>query len=134
MNRDDRLEILELSARYCNMVDDKQWDALDAVFTPDATFDSSAFGRPIQHGLDAIHDLFTTMDHPLAHHITNTTLDPVDADTVRVHSKWLVLFPERIVSGDYRDVVVRAAAGWRIREKVVTPRVAVGEPRPGRPA
>lgn len=134
MNGDDRLAILELSARYCNMVDDKQWEALDLIFTSDAIFDSSAFGRPVQRGLEEIRDLFSTMDHPLAHHISNTMLDLVDADTVRVHSKWLVLFPERIVSGDYHDVVVRAAAGWRIREKIVTPRVAVGEPRPGRPA
>ncbi|MEU7811767.1 hypothetical protein [Pseudonocardia sp. NPDC049154] len=50
----------------------------------------------------------------------NTTLDEVDPDTVRAHSKF-VAFPNEglSVTGDYRDEIVRIPAGWRLRHRRV---------------
>jgi hypothetical protein len=48
-------------------------------------------------------------------------LDPVSDDEVVVRSK--ALFPvseDGVFEGLYRDVVVRTAAGWRIRHKSMT--------------
>ena len=40
----DRTEIEQLSVRYANAIDRRDWDALDAVFTPDAYIDYRAMG------------------------------------------------------------------------------------------
>ena len=41
---EDREEIHELIARYGRAVDDRDWDALRAQYTPDAIFDSAVGG------------------------------------------------------------------------------------------
>ncbi|MET0269986.1 MAG: nuclear transport factor 2 family protein, partial [Sphingomonas sp.] len=40
----DRLEIQDLFARYTYAIDDRDYDALDTVFTPDAVIDYSETG------------------------------------------------------------------------------------------
>jgi hypothetical protein len=40
----DRLEIQDLSIRYADAIDRKDFDQLDLVFTPDAVIDYTAFG------------------------------------------------------------------------------------------
>ncbi len=40
----DRAEISDLVVRYTRAVDTRDWDALDSVFTADATIDYSAMG------------------------------------------------------------------------------------------
>ena len=40
----DRLEIQDLFARYSFAIDDRNWDALDSVFTPDAAIDYTETG------------------------------------------------------------------------------------------
>ena len=45
----DYFEIQQLNHRYANAVDRRDWDALDAVFTPDAFIDYSAVGGLAAH-------------------------------------------------------------------------------------
>ena len=40
----DRLEIQQLFVEYSDAIDNRDWDALDAVFTTDATIDYEAMG------------------------------------------------------------------------------------------
>lgn len=40
----DRLEIQDLLSRYSFAIDERNWDALDDVFTPDAVIDYSEAG------------------------------------------------------------------------------------------
>ena len=56
--------------------------------------------------------------HPLAHHATNIVVTE-DADgTVRVLSKGIGVGRKgRVGSVTYRDVAVRAAAGWRLASR-----------------
>ena len=42
----DRFEIHDLLAAYSHAIDTRDWDALDNVFTPDASIDYTAFGGP----------------------------------------------------------------------------------------
>src|ERR1700757_2773061 len=50
----DRLAILELKARYCRLMDTKQWDAWRELFTEDYVLDvSAAGGGPAIHGREA---------------------------------------------------------------------------------
>ena len=50
----DRVEIHELPGRYGDAIDDRNWDALDTVFTEDAVFDLTGVGSRICEGLDDI--------------------------------------------------------------------------------
>src|SRR5580658_1285269 len=43
----DRLEIQELLANYSHAIDQRDWDALDDVFTPDALIDYSEMGGSV---------------------------------------------------------------------------------------
>ena len=43
----DRLEIQDLMVRYSYAIDNRDWDALDDVFTPDAHIDYSVFGGSV---------------------------------------------------------------------------------------
>jgi SnoaL-like domain len=38
----DRVELHELPGRYGDAIDDRNWHGLDAIFTPDATFDKKS--------------------------------------------------------------------------------------------
>ena len=46
MNVEDRLAIHDLLARYADAVDGRRFDALDDLFTLDATIDFTATGGP----------------------------------------------------------------------------------------
>ena len=71
---------------------------------------------------------FARLDHPLAHHTTNVTVDPDGASRARVRSKYLVVSDDnRVRTGEYHDDVVQTPAGWRIERRTVVPRRA----RPG---
>jgi 3-phenylpropionate/cinnamic acid dioxygenase small subunit len=118
----DRLEIHELAARYGNVVDDRDWDALSSVFTDDAVFIMSGFDQMERRctGLAEIRQMMEEGHHPVAHHVTNVTV-VIDADRVRLFFK--VLGPGRsgrVGSADYRDLVRHEPAGWRIVEHHVS--------------
>jgi len=118
----DRLEIAELMARYGNIIDNRQFSRISEVFDDEAVYDVTDFGMGVLRGPAAVVDAWTlTTDHPLAHHVTNVEIE-VDTDgTIRVCSKIIGVGRNgRCGSATYRDIVVRSAAGWRIRERVVT--------------
>jgi 3-phenylpropionate/cinnamic acid dioxygenase small subunit len=124
----DRLAIQDLLVRYCFAIDDRDWDALDGVFTPDAHIDYSETGgavgslAEIKRWLPAALARFPRYQH----YVTNTCLD-FDGD--RVTARTMLFNPLVYRSEDgaeaaffiglcYRDVLVRTDAGWRIAERV----------------
>jgi 3-phenylpropionate/cinnamic acid dioxygenase small subunit len=119
----DRVEIHELAARYANAIDDRDWDALDAVFTDDALYVLSGFGEldDRYEGVAAIRALMESSDsHPVAHHVTNVVVT-VDGGEVRMTSK--IIGPGRrgrVGSADYHDRLRHQPDGWRIAERLVT--------------
>jgi ketosteroid isomerase-like protein len=124
----DRLEILDLLARYSDAVDRHDWDALDDVFTPDAFIDYGAMGG-------SSGDLATTKQFlsgtasplfPMWQHMLGQTLLELDGDTARArtvcHNPMVLREgpdPQMMMCGLwYRDDLVRTGAGWRISRRV----------------
>jgi SnoaL-like domain len=123
----DRLAIQDLIARYPLAVDGRDWDGLDALFTPDAHIDFTAFGGPAgdvastkaflrdalggfrrtQHmmGLPAI---TLDGDHARARTSCNNpmVIDNADGTT----AVWLIGLW-------YDDEFVRTADGWRFASR-----------------
>lgn len=119
---DDRLLIHELLAHYGHLVDDRRWEALHLVFTDDVHYDASDFGLPVTDSIAALVAVWERpgTPHPLAHHATNVVVTEDPDGTVRVLSKGIGVGPGgRVGSVVYRDVVVRAPAGWRLRSRRV---------------
>lgn len=124
-----RLEIHELAARYGNVMDDREWHRLGAVFTDDAVFSVMIGG--VEHrydGLEAIHQMLLHGRHPTAHHVTN--VEVLEEET-HVRLRFKVAGPGRngiVGSADYDDVLQHTADGWRI----ALHRVVVHSPVPSR--
>jgi hypothetical protein len=112
----DTLAIHELLALYGHIIDAREWQRVDELFTATARYDMREFGLGLVEGAAAIRELWSRPDamHPLAHHATNIVVS-TDADgTVRVLSKGLGVGPNgRVGSVVYHDVVERTPAGWR---------------------
>jgi 3-phenylpropionate/cinnamic acid dioxygenase small subunit len=118
----DRLDIIELLARYGNIIDDREFSRTGEVFTADAAYDvdSLSLGRHV--GIDAIVSFWVTGRHPLAHHVSNIEIAAAAnaAGNARAYSK--VIAPSddgRCRSYSYRDQLVRTPEGWRIAERVI---------------
>lgn len=123
----DRLEIQDLFARYSFAIDERDWDALDEVFTPDARIDYTETGgvkgsvAQIKAWLPVALERFPAFQHMVA--TTKLTLNG-DHATSRT-----ILFNPMVAAGEggttqtffiglwYRDTLVRTAAGWRIAER-----------------
>ena len=72
----DRVEIHELPGRYGDSIDDRNWAALDALFTEDAVFDLTGVGSRICKGLDDIKSFMESeAAHPRTHMMTNIYAD-----------------------------------------------------------
>ncbi len=119
----DRLEIQELLARYSWAMTDKNWDAWQAVFAPDATADYSTAGGPVGSPADAAAGLSAMMaafDIALSQS-TNlvVTFESDDVATGRSMYRMLMRIPGETptymeAQGEYDDMFVRTADGWRI--------------------
>lgn len=123
----DRLEIQDLFARYSFAIDERDWDALDGVFTPDARIDYSESGgakgslAEIKAWLPKALERFPAFQHMVA-----TTKLTLDGD--RAESRTILFNPMVLPDGEgnpqtffiglwYRDRLVRTAQGWRIAER-----------------
>ena len=123
LDLEDRLDLHELAARYGDIIDDRDWQALDRVFTEDAVFE--VIDLVCMEGLAEIKRyMHEEGRHPLAHLITNIHVAQ-DADDIRLRSRGV--FPisapgggpgHRVFHGSYYDRVVKTPAGWRIKERI----------------
>ncbi|GAA3436278.1 nuclear transport factor 2 family protein [Kutzneria kofuensis] len=132
----DRLEIQDLLVDYSYAVDKRDWDALDRIFTPDASIDFRATGgacgdlATIKAFLVKALAHFTVTQHLVA--ASKIELDG-DAATGRTmcHNPMVfdggrVLF----VGLWYVDRFVRTATGWRIADRVQELAYFHNDPRP----
>ncbi|MBU6268450.1 MAG: nuclear transport factor 2 family protein [Sphingomonadales bacterium] len=125
MNAQDIAEIQQLMALSAHAVDAVDPALIARAFTEDAVYDASAgaSGYGEITGRQAIIDWFRLgkPPHPPSHNLFGSWIDDSDGET-RVHSKWLVIDRRdgTAVSGDYHDIVVKTADGWRIRRRRFT--------------
>lgn len=128
LSADDRLDIIELPARYADALDFLEPERLHDVFTDDAVWE--VIGRDMR--LVGLHEIMAFMGrgdvHPGAHLMTNVYIDSVDESTgepvVKLRSRGVFPVgpsdpraPTAVFYGRYEDEVVRTDAGWRIRHR-----------------
>ena len=130
LTADDRLDIIELPARYADALDRLEPERLREVFTTDAVWEVEG-GTTRLVGLDEIMAFMGRSDvHPGAHLMTNIYIESVSADPQAggpvVHLCSRGVFPvgpsdprkpTSVFYGRYADDVVRTDAGWRIRHR-----------------
>lgn len=124
----DRLEIQQLLVDYASAIDQKKFDALDAVFTVDAHIDYSAMGGmvgpfpEVKEWLKVALGMFPHYQHMLG----NMSLN-IDGD--RATGRTMCFNPMQMKMPDgnlqvmflglwYLDKFVRTPQGWRISERV----------------
>lgn len=123
----DRLEIQDLFARYSFAIDDRDFDALESIFTPDAIIDYSETGGAkgtvgeIKAWLPVAMKRF-----PMFQHMVATTKLKLDGD--KATSRTILFNPMTFRKADgqdqvffiglwYRDELVRTSDGWRISSR-----------------
>ena len=118
---EDREEIHELIARYGRAVDDRDWDALRAQYTPDAIFDS-AVGRSV--GVDAIIDYYEerTSAYVASYHYPHSSEIVFETDdhatgVVCAHAELTIEGDTIMVALRYQDDYRRIDGRWRFYER-----------------
>ena|SRR5436190_14133506 len=127
----DRLEIQDLFARYSFAIDERDWDALDRVFTADAAIDYSETGgargslSEIKAWLPTALERFPVFQHMVA--TTKLEIAGGSATSRTILFNPMVYRPESgaerrpdqvfFIGLWYRDRLVQTADGWRIAER-----------------
>jgi 3-phenylpropionate/cinnamic acid dioxygenase small subunit len=122
----DRLEIEQLFVRYCHAVDQRDWDAYRAVYTPDAVIDDVSAG-PGQSVDAMVMFLSRALERVvLIQHAVSTMLIEIDGDTASART--VCHCPVVLDSGGgetetffqglwYVDELVRTPEGWKISKR-----------------
>jgi 3-phenylpropionate/cinnamic acid dioxygenase small subunit len=123
----DRLEIQDLMDRYCYAIDERDWDALDTVFTPDAVIDYTESGGvkgslvEIKAWLPKALERFPAFQHMIATRKLVIHGDSASSRTILFNP---MVMPDKDGTPQtffmglwYRDKLVRTVNGWRIAER-----------------
>lgn len=120
----DRMEIQDLMVEYCYAIDNRDWDALDNVFTPDAIIDYSemvGFKGNLAETKKFLSESMVVIQD--CQHIISTSQIRLDGDRATgrtVCTNPMVLKPDGhvfIVGLWYKDEFVRTDKGWRISSR-----------------
>jgi 3-phenylpropionate/cinnamic acid dioxygenase small subunit len=122
----DRIEIQDLIARYAHAIDDRDYAALDRVFTPDATIDYTDLGGAKGSLQETKAYLAEAMPRfPAFQHLSATSRIDIDGDGARART---ILFNPMVMEHEgeqrvffiglwYCDDLVRTGDGWRIASR-----------------
>ncbi len=126
----DKHEIEQVYNLYCDLVDQKQFDAMTGVFTHDAVGDYSTAYKNVVNGVEPLiksmhNNLGTGSNCGATHHNVLNFRVTVSGDIAesRAHyyavHKGLNAFEGQIYSmwGEYHDFWARTAQGWRVKER-----------------
>lgn len=124
---EDILAIQAVVVLYGFLIDDREWDRFDQVFTEDAVVDFRDQSAqpptglaPIAGRAEIVRQFRDVLTHPYQHMLVNHVIEDVSPDEVVVRSKALLPTPGGSVADIvYRDTVVRTPDGWRIRHKSI---------------
>lgn len=134
----DRAEIVDVILLYCQALDTADFDALDDVFTPDATADlvEEVTGREaIKARIRRTIEPLDRTQHLVGNHRIELNGDRatcssyLQAQHVRRSAEG---GPHLIVAGRYDDVLVRTVDGWRIVHRRLSVWWTEGNPRVAR--
>jgi hypothetical protein len=123
----DLEEIKQLKARYCRLVDLKDWASWKELLTEDFRLESSG---GVHDGRDAAVTMVSTAlaDASTVHHVFPaeiTITGPDTAEAIWPMEDWVRLERDGKPiafhgTGHYHEEYVRTAAGWRVRRSVQT--------------
>lgn len=125
LTADDRMQILELIARYNRAHDSDDTEGWLDTFTDDAVFVTSSSTNEGRRGLR--HFFVDGGERiPGVRHVTyNSVIEAVDGDPdrARMQSDLIVLRagqpPEFLLTGSYDDTLRRSEDGWRFERREV---------------
>lgn len=122
----DWLAICNLKAAYCRLLDTKQWDAWEQLFTPDCRFDTTGSGGAVVEGRTAMAGFVreSLADAKTAHQIHSPEIIFDGSDAADV--VWAM--QDRVIKetfdltgfGHYHERCVRTREGWRIASQSLT--------------
>jgi SnoaL-like domain len=127
------LAICEVKARYCRMLDGKDWAGFSALFTEDFELDTSGAGGPVVRGREAAMKMVrgSVETARTAHqvHSPEIALHGDSADVIWAMQDRVIWGPERKLApgllghtgyGHYHEHYVRQDGNWRIaRQRLV---------------
>jgi ketosteroid isomerase-like protein len=123
---EDREAIRELVARYGQVVDDRDLDGVQALFTDDAVFRTQG-GEMNASGLPAVMDNFrgrframTASGHFVHDHIISFQSESAAEGFVTSHAELVRDGESFIVAMRYRDQYRRVEDTWKFSERVVS--------------
>lgn len=139
----DERAIVAVYQRYCDLVDAKDFDKLDEVFTAETVGDYTQAMGPgvVTKGLAA---LIAAMHANLGaqsacgathHNVTNFRI-AVDGDTAQAKVHYIAAHAgtgrfagqDYVMWGEYTDRLSRTTAGWRIEHRIYTLALSTGNP------
>lgn len=125
----DKHAIEQVYIRYCELIDSKNFDRLDEVFTTDTVGEYRGYGN-VTRSLD---QLLAAMHHNLGagsycgatHHNVSNFRISVDGDSAMARVNYYAVhrglgpFEGELYSmwGQYDDVLVRTPSGWRVSHR-----------------
>ena len=122
LSAEDRLEILELAARYNHAFDSMDAEGWANVFTPDAVFD--VIGALQVSGHDALVEFGRAQQTGVTRHFVSNAVIQGDADTATmqlyVELKTLGEQPSTTLLGRYEDELRRIDGAWRFARRTLT--------------
>jgi len=124
----DRLEIQQLLVEYSTAIDQRRFDDLDRVFTPDAYIENRAMGGIDGHFPEVKAWLAQVLPNfPAYAHMLGNFDVRIDGDTA---SSRTICFNPMVLGGDqnqilycglwYEDEFIRTPEGWRMSSRVET--------------
>jgi hypothetical protein len=120
---EDELAIGQLRARYCHLLDDRDWPDFIDLFTADGLFQ----GLDAVQGHAALMEFFSQRVPKLTedfwHFCTNGTVE-IDGNTAtgRITLEYLSVTDgvSYVSAGHYDDVMVRQDGRWRFKSRIIT--------------
>jgi 3-phenylpropionate/cinnamic acid dioxygenase small subunit len=137
-----RLEIAELLQRYGAALDERRFDLLDRVFTPDAELHYRMGEQETRGDLARWKTLFRDFLRPFhwTQHVVSVPQVELEGERALATSRLIATHVQIrrrdatrstwTVYGVYRDELARTASGWRIRRRSFESAHADGAPLP----
>lgn len=119
LSTDDRLDILDIIARYNRFADERDVEGTVALYADDGYIDGDFHTGRGHEGLRADLPGIFAMEGTLKRHVsTNHVFDTTGEDAVTVRSLLIVVEGETLpgvgATADVTDELLRVGAGWRI--------------------
>ncbi|MCH1513795.1 MAG: nuclear transport factor 2 family protein [Acidimicrobiales bacterium] len=120
-------EIISLTVKYCWALDERDWESLSEVFSPDAY---AKYGVTEHKGINSIIEKCQKALVPLdfSHHMVSNHVVEIEGDKARCKCYFQAQHVRNstpggvnfVIAGKYEDELVRINSKWKINSRVLT--------------